>query len=184
MSKFTTSAGVLLSVGLIGTFSLPAYASPIAPSEMTERTGSIQQIATEISATTPLTLEVFEETVTPVVISSTTQVVASAPSSYNGGGLLAAARSQIGWGQDCTALVENALRMLGYGVGDLGTMGFASYGVVIDPSQAQPGDIMMRGGHVAIYAGGGVAIHGGFNGTTVESSIDGSPYNYAVIVRI
>ena len=184
MSKFTTSAGVLLSVGLIGTFSLPAYASPIAPSEMTERTGSIQQLVLKDVGTTPLTMEIFEVTVEPVVISSTKIVAASAPSSYNGGGLLAAARSQIGWGQDCTALVENALRMLGYGVGDLGPMGFASYGVVIDPSQAQPGDIMMRGGHVAIYAGNGVAVHGGFNGTTIETSIDGNPYNYAVVVRL
>lgn len=183
MSKFTTSAGVLLSVGLIGTFSLPAYASPIAPSEMTERTGSIQKLVSKNVEATPLTLEIFEETVAPVVISSTKPAV-NAPSSYNGGGLLAAARSQIGWGQDCTALVENSLRMIGIPVGDAAPMGFAAYGVRVDPSQAQPGDIMMRGGHVAIYAGNGVAIHGGFNGSTVETSIDASPYNYAVIVRI
>jgi len=184
MSKFTTSAGVLLSVGLIGTFSLPAYATPIAPSEMTERTGSIQTLVLEEIKTTPLTMEIFEETVEPAVIASAPKAVASTPSSYIGGGLLAAARSQIGWGQDCTALVENSLRMIGIAIGDAAPMGFAAYGVQVDPSQAQPGDIMMRGGHVAIYAGNGVAIHGGFGGSTVETSIDGSPYNYAVIVRV
>lgn len=184
MSKFTTSAGVLLSVGLIGTFSLPAYATPIAPSEMTERTGSIQTLVLEDIETTPLTMEIFEEIVDPVVITSSPQVAVNAPSSYTGGGLLAAARSQLGWGQDCTALVQNSLRMVGIAVGDVAPMGFAAYGIRIDPSQAQPGDIMMRGGHVAIYAGNGVAIHGGFNGSTVETSIDGSPYNYAVIVRV
>ena len=184
MSKLTTSAGVLLSIGLVGTFSLPAYASPIAPSEMTERYGSIQQIATDISVAAPLTMERIEGTTEVEVSYNTSTITSSAPPSYSGGGLLAAARSQIGWNQDCTALVENALRMLGYNVGDAGPMGFAAYGVVIDPSQAQPGDIMMRGGHVAIYAGNGVAVHGGFNGSTVETSIDGSPYNYAVIVRL
>jgi hypothetical protein len=185
MSKFTTSAGVLLSVGLIGTFSLPAYATPIAPSEMTERTGSIQRLVLKDLETTPLTMEALEVIIAPETISSpTTTQPASAPPSYNGGGLLAAARSQLGWGQDCTALIENSLRMLGYNIGDVAPMGFAAYGTQIDPSQVQPGDIMMRGGHVAIYSGSGMAIHGGFNGSTVETSIDSSPYNYAVIIRL
>lgn len=74
--------------------------------------------------------------------------------------------------------------MVGYSVGDMGPMGFASYGVSIDPSEAQAGDIMMRGNHVAIYAGGGSAVHGGFNGTTVETSRDSDPYAYALIVRV
>lgn len=98
--------------------------------------------------------------------------------------LLDAARAQLGRGQDCTALVENALRAIGINAGDMGPMGFGAYGHQISPDQAQAGDIMMRGGHVAIYAGNGVAIHGGFNGSTVESTYDANPYNYAVIVRI
>jgi hypothetical protein len=194
MSKTTTSAGVLLSFGLIGTFALPAYALPLVPSEMTERNqGSIQTLTSPEVPIGEFDLERFEATtqaeIEAMIASGSTQhrVVANSstsPASYSGGGLLAAARAQIGINQDCTALVQNALRMLGYSVGNLAPMGFASFGVQIHPSQAQPGDIMMRGGHVAIYAGNGVAVHGGFGGSTVETSIDGSPYSYAVIVRI
>ena len=63
-------------------------------------------------------------------------------------------------------------------------MGFSSYGYRVEPSQAQYGDIMMRDGHVAIYLGNGRAVHGGFNGMTVESEYDANPYGYAVIVRL
>ena len=98
--------------------------------------------------------------------------------------LLQAARGQLGISQDCTALVENALRAIGYSVGDMSPMGFSSFGFQVSPADAHPGDIMMRGGHVAIYSGDGLAIHGGFNGSTVETYVDGSPFNYALIIRL
>lgn len=98
--------------------------------------------------------------------------------------LLEAARGQLGMYQDCTALVENALRAIGYSVGDMSPMGFSSFGIQVSPADAQPGDIMMRGGHVAIYSGDGLAVHGGFNGSTVETYVDGSPFNYVLIVRL
>lgn len=108
----------------------------------------------------------------------------SAPPSAVGNTLLEAARSQIGQAQDCTSMVERALRAIGIDVGDVGPMGFAGIGIQISPADAQPGDIMMRGGHVAIYAGNGSAVHGGFGGSTVESSSDSNPYSYALIVRV
>jgi cell wall-associated NlpC family hydrolase len=193
MSKITATAGVLLSVGLIGTFALPAYAAPLVPSEMTEPTSSTQKLKLQTSSATILLTDRLEGStqaeIDSIIASESVQVRvvannAKVAASYNGGGLLAAARAQIGVRQDCTAMVENALRMLGYSVGDLSPMGFALFGTRIDPSQAQPGDIMMRGSHVAVYAGNGVAVHGGFGGSTVETSTDGSPYSYAVIVRI
>jgi hypothetical protein len=99
--------------------------------------------------------------------------------------LLDAARTQIGIFQDCTAMVENSLRALGHQVGDIGPMNFGGYGTQVDAASAQPGDIMMRWGHVAIYSGNGSAVHGGYNGTTLETAGSiSSPYNYAVIIRI
>lgn len=99
--------------------------------------------------------------------------------------LLEAARGQLGTYQDCTALVEKALRLIGFGVGDLAPMGFGSFGFQVSADDAQPGDIMMRWGHVAIYAGDGIAVQGGYNGTTVEvGGASSSPYNYAMIIRL
>lgn len=99
--------------------------------------------------------------------------------------LVASALKYVGAHWDCTMLVEQALRDLGYSVGDLGPMGFGSYGTVFyDPSMVQPGDIMMRGGHVAIYAGDGMSVQGGFGfGGVVYNQWEG-PASYSAFVRV
>jgi len=97
--------------------------------------------------------------------------------------LVSSAMKYLGAFADCTWLVEQALRDIGYGIGDVGPTGFGSVGVVFyDSSQVQPGDIMMRGGHVAIYAGDGVAVQGGWNGSV--ALVADSPNNYGSFVRI
>lgn len=114
------------------------------------------------------------------------------PASASAGALLASARSQIGSMQDCTVLIERALRDLGYNVGDLGVWGALGYGTPISASEVRAGDIMMRGadngGHVAMYSGDGVnhqAIHSGWNGgNTVETAYDSDPAGYSGFVRI
>ncbi len=99
--------------------------------------------------------------------------------------LVGSALKYLGYNWDCTALVEQALRDLGYQVADLAPMQFAQFGTVFyDPSQVQAGDIMMRGGHVAIYAGDGYSVQGGFGfGGVVYNQWEG-PYNYSAFVRI
>lgn len=195
MSKITTSAGVILSFGFVLVNALPAYGFPNEEDAVIEGNIYSQTLITDQSVidihNEVVTAEAEQEiivmpSVVPFAVSSsdTPSQVAAAPVSFSGGGLLSAARAQIGVPQDCTAMVENALRMIGITVGDLAPMDFAAYGVRVDPSQAQPGDIMMRGGHVSIYAGNNVAVHGGFNGSTVETSVDANPYNYAIIVRV
>lgn len=88
------------------------------------------------------------------------------PSSAIGAALVASAYSQLGIKQDCTAMVEKALRSVGKSVGDLGPQDFYRYGTVV--STPQPGDLMIRPGHVAIYVGNGMAISGGFNNFNTE----------------
>lgn len=163
----------------------PAYATPA------EYTGHEQEppkqiLATKhVSTTINIEEEKFETEILPPPAQTTALFIPTGTPALSGySNLLDAARAQLGISQDCTAMVENALRAIGYTVGDLAPMGFSQYGTPIQPQDAQAGDIMMRNGHVAIYAGGGVAIHGGFNGNTVQTTFDANPANYTTIVRI
>lgn len=93
--------------------------------------------------------------------------VKAAPASNVGAALVGAAYSQIGTGQDCTAMVEKALRSVGKSVGNIAPEHFYQYGSQV--TSPAPGDLVISAGHVAIYVGNGKAVSGGFNGNqTVE----------------
>ncbi|UNK45365.1 NlpC/P60 family protein [Arthrobacter sulfonylureivorans] len=113
----------------------------------------------------------------------------AAPASASGvaSTLVSSAYGQVGISQDCTAMVEKALRAAGKSVGDLAPAQFLSYGTQV--STPQPGDLLYYsdGGagvaHIAIYVGNGQAVHGGWTGyTTALASADvGSGY---VAIRV
>lgn len=97
--------------------------------------------------------------------SSSRSSAGSSSSGYsaNGNTVLSAAYSQLGVGQDCTSLVSNSLAVAGiYFHG--WPQQYASLGSWT--SNPVPGDIVIYDTHVAIYAGGGTAVHGGWNGGT------------------
>ena len=190
MFYFKRTLGLIVGTGLVCTIGTPAYGIEFHQSNQVEvqevKTDSRDRVQTVeiISSAQPLAqrseVTVVEASVTVEPV-HTQPVPVSLPGNQ---GLLGAALAQIGWAEDCTALVENALRAIGYQVPDLGPMGFVGYGVQVDASQIQPGDLMVRGGHVAIYAGDGMAVHGGFGGRVVLTSTDSDPYTYLAIIRI
>jgi LysM repeat protein len=93
---------------------------------------------------------------------SVTPQPAAAPASGVGAALVGSARAQLGATQDCTILVEQALRSIGKQVGDLAPMQFHQYGTPV--STPQPGDLIISSGHVGMYIGNGQAISSGMNG--------------------
>ena len=92
-----------------------------------------------------------------------------AASSNKGAAIYQAALAQLGRYQDCTMLVTNALKAVGINFHDW-PIGYMSLGTVVPASQAQPGDLIYyaNGGlgmaHIAVYAGNGQAVHGGWVG--------------------
>ena len=129
--------------------------------------------------------EVFT-TVTQLNAQETTNSQVS--SSSKGAAIYQVALSQVGIIQDCTMLVTNALKSVGINYHDW-PAGYMSLGTIVSASEAQPGDLIYyaNGGmglaHIAVYAGNGQAIHGGWlgNQTVVNSADIGSG---AVYIRV
>ncbi|HSO91262.1 MAG TPA: NlpC/P60 family protein [Arthrobacter sp.] len=106
---------------------------------------------------------------------STTAASTAAPAAASGMGstIAAAAYSQLGVGQDCTALATNSLAAAGINYHGW-PAGYLALGRTVSAAAAQPGDLAYyaNGGaglaHIAVYVGGGKAIHGGWNGGTTS----------------
>ena len=114
-------------------------------------------------AAAPARVQVTAGTVAPIAPAApATPAVAS---SGVGAALVASAYGQLGSIQDCTILVERALRSIGKNVGDLGPMQFFQYGTVV--STPAPGDLVIRPGHIGIYVGNGEVISSGMNGANL-----------------
>ncbi|TLM87511.1 LysM peptidoglycan-binding domain-containing protein [Pseudarthrobacter sp. NamE5] len=104
---------------------------------------------------------------------STTAAPAPAPApapaatgTGTGAAILASAYGQLGATQDCTAMVEQALRSVGKSVGDLAPGQFYQYGSTV--GTPAPGDLVITAGHVGVYAGDGQVVSGGVDGYKTE----------------
>ncbi|MET4059380.1 LysM repeat protein [Arthrobacter sp. UYP6] len=137
-------------------YAAPAEAVYAAPAVETAAVADFSSITTQASAVTPAAP-------TGAAVTGTNAI------------MLSSAYAQMGAAQDCTVLVEVALRAAGHSVGDLSPAQLAAYGTPV--SDPQPGDIAfyadggMGFAHIAIYVGDGQAIHSGWNGNqTVQQS--------------
>ena len=110
----------------------------------------------------------------PVVVNTSNLYYGSNPdrSNYAGASVLVdAAYAQLGRRQDCTMLVTNALAAAGINYHGW-PAGYFSLGYTVSGSEAQPGDLIYYDNagagvpHIALYIGNGMAIHGGWQGST------------------
>jgi cell wall-associated NlpC family hydrolase len=118
-----------------------------------------------------------------IKVASSTPAASAAPVAASGKGqaILSAAYAQLGVSQDCTMLVTNSLAAVGINFHDW-PAGYLGLGRTVSAAEAQPGDLIYYadGGagmaHIAVYAGNGQAVHGGYNGnqTVVFSANVGS----------
>jgi cell wall-associated NlpC family hydrolase len=183
-----------VALGIIGTSALPAYAVDhtahvdVAQYQALLESGAQSVVPVEGSAALTVTRDGISTGTAPQVFVNTTATARDAvdvSAIKSNSAFLSVALGLVGIHGDCTIIVETALRRMGYEVGDIGPMGFGRYGAVFsDRSQVQPGDIMMRGNHVAIYAGNGLAVQGGIGYNSYLTSMDSSPNNYALFVRV
>jgi len=175
-------------------------ATPVktAPAVETKKEVAAPKAETKPAAT-PAVAKAAEKTAAPAVataaptVTAKTQAPAAAATtqvaaSNKGAAIYQAALAQLGVYQDCTMLVTNALKAVRINFHDW-PAGYMSLGTVVPASQAQPGDLIYyaNGGlglaHIAVYAGNGQAIHGGWNGnqTALNTANVGSG---AVYIRV
>ena len=172
----------------------------VAPAKTETKEAPKAEVKKEAPVATPAVAKAEEKavvapavaTAAPTVTAKTQAPAAAATtqvaSSNKGAAIYQAALAQLGTFQDCTLLVTNALKAVGINFHDW-PAGYMSLGTVVPASQAQPGDLIYyaNGGmglaHIAVYAGNGQAIHGGWlgNQTALNTANVGSG---AVYIRV
>ena len=179
----------MLTTGAVGTVATTQNASAY---DATANQATAQYPGTYGASQTTQSTHTTQSGVTATTDTQTnnTQTTATtqASSSSKGAAIYQAALSQVGTTQDCTMLVTNALKSVGINYHDW-PAGYMSLGTTVSASEAQPGDLIYYadGGtgvaHIAVYAGNGQAIHGGWlgNQTVVNSADVGSG---AVYIRV
>jgi cell wall-associated NlpC family hydrolase len=167
----------------IVTASLPVTADPEATITFDKPTVETVAAPPVVAQPEPAPVEVKANTKSlPTTTSVAAQVapaIQSAPASGKGAAIAAAAYAQLGVAQDCTRLATNALATVG--IHHHGwPASYMSLGTIV--SDPQPGDLIYYSNagagvpHIAVYVGGGKAVHGGWNGgtTSLQSAYLGS----------
>ena len=157
-----------------------AAAQTPAPAAQTKVATPAPKAETKAAAQTPAPAT-QTKAATPAPAAQTKPAATTAPSGSKNAAIYQAALAQVGRYQDCTMLVTNALKSVGINYHDW-PAGYMKLGTQVSASQAQAGDLVYyaNGGtglaHIAVYAGNGQAVHGGWlgNQTVVNTANVGS----------
>ncbi|WP_434992528.1 NlpC/P60 family protein [Arthrobacter sp. Ld5] len=148
----------------------PAVAAPAVAAPAVAAPAPARVVAAPIAApAAPVAPAPVAQTRTAKVVPASTP--APAPSSGVAATIAAAAKGQLGVMQDCTRLASNSLAAAGINFHGW-PAGYLSLGRTVSAGEAIPGDLIyyadggMGMAHIAVYIGGGQAVHGGFNGNT------------------
>ena len=156
-------------------------AATTAPATQTKAvTTTAPKTETKAAAQTPAPAA-QTKAATPAPAAQTKPAATTTPSGSKNAAIYQAALAQVGRYQDCTMLVTNALKSVGINYHDW-PAGYMKLGTQVSASQAQAGDLVYyaNGGtglaHIAVYAGNGQAVHGGWlgNQTVVNTANVGS----------
>ena len=151
-----------------------------APKTETKAAAQTPAPAAQTKAATPAP-KAETKAATPAPAAQTKPAATTTPSGSKNAAIYQAALAQVGRYQDCTMLVTNALKSVGINYHDW-PAGYMKLGTQVSASQAQAGDLIYyaNGGtglaHIAVYAGNGQAVHGGWlgNQTVVNTANVGS----------
>ena len=151
-----------------------------APKAETKAATPAPKAETKAAAQTPAPAA-QTKAATPAPAAQTKPAATTTPSGSKNAAIYQAALAQVGRYQDCTMLVTNALKSVGINYHDW-PAGYMKLGTQVSASQAQAGDLVYyaNGGtglaHIAVYAGNGQAVHGGWlgNQTVVNTANVGS----------
>ena len=151
-----------------------------APKAETKAATPAPKAETKAAAQTPAPAA-QTKAATPAPAAQTKPAATTTPSGSKNAAIYQAALAQVGRYQDCTMLVTNALKSVGINYHDW-PAGYMKLGTQVSASQAQAGDLIYyaNGGtglaHIAVYAGNGQAVHGGWlgNQTVVNTANVGS----------
>ena len=157
-----------------------AQTKAAVPAAQTKAATPAPKAETKAAAQTPAPAA-QTKAATPAPAAQTKPAATTAPSGSKNAAIYQAALAQVGRYQDCTMLVTNALKSVGINYHDW-PAGYMKLGTQVSASQAQAGDLVYyaNGGtglaHIAVYAGNGQAVHGGWlgNQTVVNTANVGS----------
>ncbi|MHA7154884.1 NlpC/P60 family protein [Arthrobacter sp. TMN-50] len=154
-----------------------AEVAPVEPTPVTPVAELKQAAPTQVAPAQAVPAQVVPAQSAPAAEAPAAQQKPAASSGV-AATIAAAAQGQLGVTQDCTRLVSNALAAAGINFHGW-PAGYLSLGRTVSAGEAIPGDLLYYadGGagvaHIAVYIGGGQAVHGGFNGNqTVVAPAD------------